>query len=128
MKRKKVLIGIIVLCVLLLGGKFGWDKYIEVQNEKCIQAVQNMQHANYGSVTFDQAVRNYFENSPVYGSADGKVLVSIRDKNSESVAIMEFTVDLKNDIEYLNSCMTPYGIMTAQEANDLISTIYSYSS
>lgn len=38
---------------ILLGGMLEWDKYNEMQNEKYIQAVWNMQHPDYWKVTFD---------------------------------------------------------------------------
>ena len=125
MRNKKVVIGIIVLlCVLVLG----WGKYNELQKERRIQAVQKMQHPNYGSVTFDWALQNYFGNIPDYlhGSND-TVMMQITDKNFGTL-IMTFTVDLKDDVEYLNSCYWDGYALSEQEAYDVLNEIYSRSS
>lgn len=122
MNNKKPLIislcffGIIALAVPVL------NKYFELEDEKCIKFVKEMQYPGYGNVTLDQALRN-LGGTPYYFSDGEKVWVEM----SSPPLTMVFMVDMKNDMEYLYYCSLDGNSLGEHEALELLREIYENS-
>ena len=123
MKSKKPLIILVVMICMIVLAVLVVDKYFKMEEEKCIQLVKEMHYPGYGNVTLDQALRN-IGGTPYYVSDGERVYVEVY--GSASLMLI-FTVDMKNDIEYLYSCSLNGNPLGEQEALELLREIYSNS-
>lgn len=122
MKSKKpLIIVVVVICMLVLAVPV-LEKYFEMEDERCIQFVKEMQYPGYGNITLDQALRN-IGGTPCYTSDGERVVVEVFYGSTHMV--MAFIVDMKNDIEYLDFCSLDGNSLGGQEAQELLRMIYS---
>lgn len=128
MKSKKPIVILVVIICMAALTVFGLEKYFEMQDEKCIRFVREMQYPGYGSVTLDQALRN-IGGTVQYSSPDyDEVSVIVEARHVDfTPLVMVFKVDMKNDREYLYTCSLNGNLLGEQEALNLLRDIYDYS-